>query len=52
MTVEFVSHLSGLLAIVGHLLNGHHLVGIGVSGLWETKNIFIFYCLVLLKLGM
>lgn len=27
--------LCGLFAIVGHLLNGHHLTGVGVPGLME-----------------
>ncbi len=42
MITRLASHLGGLLAVVGHLLNGHHLVGKGVSGLQGRKTEFIY----------
>lgn len=32
------SYLVGLLATVGHLLDGHHLIGADVVGLIETRS--------------
>lgn len=32
------SYLIGLLATVGHLLDGHHLIGADVVGLIETRS--------------